>query len=215
MMNHSGVTKPFHVLGILVLTIQILVPVTSWAGEPRTHDGFFLRLSGGGGIAGSSIYQEGTFLPGSTETFAGEFEYSGVAGDLNIAIGRIVTSNLALHGTWFTWKINSTDFTFDGTTDVPFDETIDRGKTSMAAIGAGATYYFMPVNIYASTSVGLAILSFNNRTTRNGLAFDITLGKEWWVGSSSGLGFSGGIGYHSISNYTGTSFAVRLSATMN
>src|SRR5262245_65282887 len=37
-----------------------------------------------------------------------------------------------------------------------------------------------------------------NFTTDYGVVLDLSLGKEWWVGNSWGLGFNGGFNYHSI-----------------
>jgi hypothetical protein len=55
----------------------------------------------------------------------------------------------------------------------------------------------------------------------NGVVIDLTIGKEWWVGRNWGLGVAGSLGLHSIpdpdvdENWSGPSFAVRFSATMN
>jgi len=46
-------------------------------------------------------------------------------------------------------------------------------------------------------------------------------GKEWWVGKNWGLGVARGFGCHSLpeknmdENWTGASFGVRFSATLN
>jgi hypothetical protein len=86
------------------------------------------------------------------------------------------------------------------------------------------TYYFMPVNLYLSGSAGFGSLEFDGNIsgeTDMGLALDLTVGKEWWVGDNWGLGVAGGFGYHSLpeegldENWSGTSFVVRFTATLN
>ena len=197
-------------LGIpaLALILSLVVPSVALAGEPRTHDGFFLRLSAGGGYASTSIEDAGA-----------ESKLSGTGGDLNLAIGGVVGTNLALHGTLFGWVVSDPDVELEGSGS----GTVD-GDVTMSVFGGGVTYYFMPSNIYISPSIGLATLSFDGDvegSSDSGFAIDITLGKEWWVGNSWGLGVAGAFGYHSIpdggidENWSGTSFGVRFSATLN
>ena len=179
------------------------------AGSPRTHDGFFLRLSAGGGAANTEIDVPGakTKLDGST-------------GDVNFAVGGTVAKNLALHGTVFGWLVSDPDVEVDslGTGSA-------EGDLDLTAFGAGLTYYFMPANIYISGSVGAGKLSFDSPVgdfeSDRGLVGELTVGKEWWIGGGWGLGLSGSFGFHSIpdgdidENWKGNSFALRLSATMN
>jgi len=79
----------------------------------------------------------------------------------------------------------------------------------------------MPANIYLSPTVGLGRLSIDNDHTDIGLVTDLTIGKEWWVGSQWGLGVAGAVGFHSISDgdvdgsWEAVTFAVRFSATTN
>lgn len=189
-------------------SLLLLVPtVTLGGGLPRTHDGFFLRLSGGGGHASTSIGEGGSKL-----------EMSGGAADINLAIGGVVSRDLILHGTLFGWAIA------DPTVKLGSAESSANADLTMSGFGGGITYYFMPVNMYLSPTVGLASLSLDgdvDGSTDLGFALDLTLGKEWWVGGGWGLGLAGMFGYHSIpekgvdESWSGTSFAVRFSATMN
>ena len=178
----------------------------AFAGAPRTHDGFLLRLSAGVGSAESENDPES--LPG--------LKFSGFSGDYNFAVGGMVSENLALHGTLFGWSISDPDVEFLDQTGTVSDETL-----TMTGLGGGITYYAMPANIYLSPSVGLGFLSLDDEETDAGFAFDATIGKEWWVGGSWGLGLAGSVGYHSIpqdgvdSNWEGPSFGLRFSATLN
>jgi len=187
----------------------------AFAGEPRTHDGFFLRLSAGAGSASSKI--DG---PGLTEKVSG-----GGSADLNFAIGAMIRPNLALHGTMWGWLIEDPDVELT-TTGNPTTMGTLNGDVDMSAFGGGLTYYFMPVNIYLTGSVGFGTLTLsgsNNVSTEtdNGFALDLGIGKEWWVGKSWGLGFNGGYSYHSVpehgvsENWSGSGYAIRFSATYN
>lgn len=182
------------------------------AGNPREHDGFFLRMSIGGGYADTQIEDE-----------SGELEFSGIAGDYNFAVGGVISDNLAIHGTFFGWGLQDPDFELDAGLEA--EGELD-GSLSMAAIGGGITYYLMPANIYFSGSVGGAKLYFDSDDLGEsdsdiGIAGDFTVGKEWWVGNSWGLGIAGGMSLHSIpdgeldENWTGKSFVLRFSSTFN
>jgi hypothetical protein len=197
----------------LALAVLASIPSIARAGEPKTHDGFFLRLSAGGGMASTEI-----------ESSVASVSIDGTAGDLNIAIGGVITPNLALHGTLWGWALSDpdADITIPGLGSG--SGTLD-GDVSLGAVGAGATYYFMPANLYVSGSVGMGSLQLDSDQvdgeTDSGFVVDLSVGKEWWVGNSWGLGVAGGFSYHSLpdpdidENWSGTSFAVRFSATMN
>jgi hypothetical protein len=190
---------------IAVLGLLLAVP-PSWAGgSPRAHDGgFFLRLSAGGGGAQSQIDLGGT-----------DVEIEGFAGDVNFAIGAVVANNWAVHGTLLGWDIGDPEVKLGGSSFVAPE------NLTLSALGAGVTYYAMPANIYFSPTIGLGWLSIEDAETDAGLVLDFTIGKEWWVGGSWGLGLNGYFGYHSIpdggidENWSGVSYGLRFSATMN
>jgi hypothetical protein len=201
----SRITLP--ALTLLVAVLLIAVPA---AAGPRDHqDGLFLRLSAGGGSGSSSI-----------EDITGEVEISGSVADVNIAIGAIITPNLALHGTLMGWSAQDPDLVFNGTTIGEIN-----GDVTATGIGGGLTYFFMPVNMYLSGSLGVGSMELDagnlSVETDSGLFADLTLGKEWWVGEKWALGLAGGVTIHSFSdpdvdeNWSGTSFCLRFSASMN
>jgi hypothetical protein len=179
------------------------------SGGNRSHDdGFLLRVSVGVGAAKTS-----------TEIVGDDLQYSGPAGDVNIAVGGMVSPNLAFHGTLMGWVINDPDVEFAGLTGGL------NADLSLSALGAGLTYYFMPGNFYVSGSLGIAWLEveslFVEGRSDAGAAFDFTFGKEWWVGEEWGLGIAGGLGLHSIpeggidESWKGASFGIRFSMTYN
>jgi hypothetical protein len=193
---------------IFVCLILVLLSTDLFAGS-RDHDGgFFLRLSAGTGYAQSEYADPATF------------KLYGVSGDMNIAVGMGVLPNLALHATLFGWSLSEPTAEVGGSSgDFPGDATL-------GSFGIGFTYYLMPVNMYLSGSVGFSalqveILGAITGETDLGPAFDVTLGKEWWVGGNWGLGVAGGFGYHSVpdkdvdENWSGYSLGIRFTATLN
>ena len=185
------------------------------SGEARTHDGFFLRLSTGLGYARAEISDN-----------TGQLEVKGGATDVNIAVGGMVGTNLALHGTIWGWSMSDPEGELTFTGGGSGSGTIN-GTLTLAALGVGGTYYFMPSNFYLSYSLGMGSLNGDGEVdgkTKPGIAFDATIGKEWWVGDQWGLGLAGGLAYFNSKddtivgideNWSGPSFAVRFSATFN
>ena len=197
---------------LLLVILVLVVPATAWcSGAAHRHDGFFLRLSAGLGGASTD----------ATDNFGDKLEFSGLTGDVNFAIGGMVSRNLALHGTLWGWSIADPDI------EVNNDAAGDlNGDLTMSAFGMGVTYYFMPTNLYLSGSLGLGQLELNvdgvgDADTDMGLVLDATIGKEWWVSSNWALGLAGALGFHSIpedgydDNWDGISLGLRFSATFN
>lgn len=200
--------KPRLRVCMMCLLVIVLFSPPAWSG-PRDHEGdFFLRLSLGGGAANTSL-----------DLGLDDLEVSGASADINLAVGKVVTPNLAIHATLFGWIVENPDVEFGGQVEVA------NADLDMAAIGGGLTYYFMPINIYVSGSFGIATLTVDGpegeEETDTGFATDLTLGKEWWVSDRWGLGVSGGFGYNNIpeegfaERWSGVSFAFRFSATFN
>jgi hypothetical protein len=192
----------------VAVAVVSLTPETVLAGNHDHLNGFFLRLSAGAGAAQTEV-----------EEIEGVLKMSGAATDMNLAIGGIVTPNLAIHATLFGWLVDKPDIEFFGLSVSSNDDL------SLSAFGAGLTYYFMPINIYLSGSVGAGSLSLETSLgtgeTDTGVTLDVTLGKEWWVGNRWGIGAAAAFGYHHIPeanagyDWTGTSLALRFSATLN
>lgn len=201
----------FPVVGALLVAGILTAQTADAGGGPRDHDGgFFLRLSAGGGMATTGLDEAN-----------GTSRMDGSTGDINLAIGGVITPNLAIHGTLFGWLVSDPKAEFPGTGS----GTLENVDLSLSAIGAGITYYLMPANIYFSGSIGAGELTIDVKglsiSTDTGLAADLTIGKEWWVGDNWGLGVAGGFGFHMISDggspedWKGTSFGIRFSATRN
>jgi hypothetical protein len=194
---------------VVVAAVILVLAGPASSGGIRDHEsGFMLRLSAGGGSASSALDLTG-----------GKLELSGFASDVNIAIGGVVTPNLAIHGTLFGWLVSDPDIEYPG------GSVSISGDLDLTAFGAGITYFIMPANVYVSGSIGAGSLtldtSIGEGETDTGPVIDLTIGKEWWVSDGWGIGAAVSLGYHSVpekgldENWSGTSFAVRFSATMN
>ena len=194
------------ILCAVLLASLVAIPYAN-AGQPRTHDGLFLRLSGGVSFAKTGIEDDN----------GDEYEFSDMGAHGNFAIGGTIGNNLILHGTLWGWDLSEADIEVN---DQEFNSNVD---VSMGAVGGGLTYYFEPANVYISGSLGIGQLNFGDgfEDSDSGLAFDGLIGKEWWVGNSWGLGVAGDINYHTLpqdgvaDNWNGISFGVLFSATLN
>jgi hypothetical protein len=195
---------------LILLAGLIAVPLIAQARQiPREHEGgIFVRLSAG--IAGVNT---------SIDDGGEKTEFTEGGGAHNLALGGIAWKNIALHATSFGWAVRDPLVEVDGV-----DQGRFNGTASLNALGGGVTWYIMPVNIYISGSAGFSWLSLTQNYTRNssvGIAFDLTVGKEWWVSDRWGLGVSVGLDGHSVpvegidGNWEGGSFRVLFSATFN
>ncbi|MDH3217012.1 MAG: hypothetical protein OEN01_12100 [Candidatus Krumholzibacteria bacterium] len=199
----------FYNVALICFALVVGALVSEVRASVRDHSGgFFLRLSAGFGGARTEL----------TEPSLGA-EISGATVDFNLAIGGVVVPNLALHGTLFGWVASDPDL------ETNLGSGQLRGDVDLSGVGAGVTYYFMPVNIYVSGSIGGATLSVDTPSgageTDIGPVLELTVGKEWWVADRWGLGAAAAFGYHSVpekgidDNWSGTHFAIRFTATLN
>lgn len=195
---------------VLPVVLTVVLPLSAFADEPREHDGgFFLRLSPGFGALNSEAAAEGNTV-----------KLSGSAGAFDLALGYGVSPNLIVHGNIGAWSALDPTLEFNSTEFPTGDLTV-----SLTSFGAGVTYYVGDSNVFLTGSVGLAQLTAevegDESDTGTGFAVEAAVGKEWWVSDRWGLGVGGVVGYHSVpeedidGNWSGTSFGLRLTATMN
>jgi hypothetical protein len=189
----------------------LLVASTAFAGgSPRAHDGgFLLRMSLGFGTERTSIENGGV-----------EAEFSGPASDFTIVLGGIVKENLALHGTIFSAVMTDPDLEVTNMGSATVD-----GSMGLVGYGGGLTYWFMPLNLFVSGSVGLGRLVADNDVLDGnsdwGFAMEATVGKDWFVSNRWGLGVAGGFTFHNVGDpdidesWSGSSFTLRFNATFN
>ncbi len=154
--------------------------VASTAGFHQ-HDGFFARGHFGIGATSLSFSQNGvkTTLSGGGVAVGG-------------AVGGVVARNLILYAAFFATDVSNPNQDVGGTSVVS-----DVGEISFGGFGPGVAYYFEPLNLYVSGSLGLCGLRTREghtdrvHSSKTGLALELSVGKEWWVSHDWGLGIAG------------------------
>lgn len=171
-----------------IVAASLCIPAVAHASEPRTHDGFSLQFGIGPGYEVLSASGPG-----------GETSIGGIGAGGFVSIGGFVIPNLAVHGSvWFGAVVNP-EADLNG-------ETVDlEGTLSLAAIGAGVTYWITPIDIYVSGSLGIAMVSAaENEFDGESESFDpswglqLAAGKEFWVAPQFSLGFGVQLAYANV-----------------
>ena len=172
----------------LVFTVSLFVATSALAaGGAETHDGFYLRLTTGLGYASSSVDAGGSTV-----------KFSGLSGNTTLGVGWAIFNNFIINADIFGAKMTNPTVTQDGT------DMGDAGGMSLMTygLGIGVTYYFMPINIYLTGSVGPAWISAeqggSSVDSKTGWGINAALGKEWWVSANWGLGLAGQFLYTKI-----------------
>lgn len=149
-------------------------PLAPQAPSPGTHrhDGFFLRMFGG---------------PGYGKLGSSGRSYDGFAMGVGWAIGGAITDNLILfaeeNGVIMPAAVKSTNASSG-------DKTL-----GLMMLGGGASYYFMPHNVFLSGSL-LASFRPSDKSDSSsdvprlsaGVGGKLMVGKEWWASANWGLG---------------------------
>jgi hypothetical protein len=145
--------------------------------QPTTghrHLGFYLRLDAGLGGFGSKLSDQ-------------DLQLSGGFGSFGLAIGGALTENLILAGHLFGMSGVNPGITSRGVTVQSNDTSVGLG-----AVGPQLTYYFMPIDLFLSGTIGLSrvysTVRGSDSTSEYGGALQLAVGKEWWVGEHWGLG---------------------------
>ena len=152
------------------------------------HDGFYLSMNAGPAFGPITL----TANNGPIH----KLEYSGPGAIVDFKIGGTIKKTLSL-----SFDVISRDIVGP---DVKVDSVKGSSSSDYSAnditYGLGATYYFMPINIFLSGTVGIGVFQFKDELnkidakSKSGLGMQVKVGKEWWVGKDWGLGVSGGIG---------------------
>ena len=176
----------------------------------HTHDGFFMRLSIGGG--GASASKSGEKYSGGSFAFAAAF-------------GGAITPHLILYGEVLGHSVHEPKHKVTGIPD-----TTEYGlDMSVAGVGPGVAYFFMPLNLYLSGTllfqqVTLSDSYDSNRSvakTDVGVAASFMVGKDWWVSDNWGLGVAAQVllgiakDRYTNANWSTAAAAVMFTATYN
>lgn len=177
------------------------------------HDGFMARATIG--LGGASVKSK----PVGSDTTVRDF--SGGVLALSLDVGGTPTDNFVIHGRFAGMSVPSPRARI-GDLNQPRS---DQNSAGVLLLAPAVTYYFMPINIYATGAVGLSWLFEGYRDalgndhsyrTPAGLGLNVDLGKEWWVNDQWGFGVTGRFWYTHISadnRDTVAAFALLFSAT--
>ncbi len=125
---------------------------------------------------------------------------SGPSTNLEFALGGAVFENFILHGNVAFLNL------YESRRQVGGVREGDKGvESGCALLGAGATYYLMPANVYITATSGVSGFTEtrNGRLSidsRAGFGATLALGKEWWVGSMADWGLGAALrgSFHSM-----------------
>jgi hypothetical protein len=170
----------------------------------RRHDGFMLRFSlgVGGGVVREHVSGDTTNVIGTSGRTA---KYSGVTLGPTLDIGGALDENLVLHGRLSLLALPSPKLTDDGQDAGTAKDLI----VNTTVLGPALSYYFMPLNVFATAAIALCTVRFDykegsggvSRSSGTGLSLQLDGGKEWWVGDSLGLGAAVRLEYSSIARH--------------
>ena len=201
---------------LLIGTAVMAQDIQPYQAPPRTgfdstyqrHFGFYIRPDLGFGYL--------------TQTESG-VTISGLSGLAGVAIGGAIRENSILAVHIIDAVAQNPNVSSGGLSATANDTTV-----TMWGIGPQYTYYFMPSNLYLSTTLALTRLHVssgnNSGDTDWGLGTRIALGKEWWVSDHWGLGVAGHISFSTnqdpvsgggSSTLTTWTFGAAFSATYN
>lgn len=128
----------------------------------------------------------------------GTYKVSGLEGILSLDIGASVIDNLIVFGRVSAFAWNS----------LSESDSANAGGAYLGLLGAGARYYLMPHNVFASAALGLAATQVlddlgNSKNANPGIGFELELGRDFWAGTpldSRAVGLSLRFGYVTCSS---------------
>lgn len=162
---------------VLILTC-FLSSSLAFAQEATDHHhlGFYLRLDFGAGGLGSNLERR-------------DLAIAGGFGSFGFAIGGALSENLILAGHLFGLSAVNPNLSTGGS----ITQT-NNTEVGISAVGPQLTYYFMPLDLFFSGTIGLSRLYATVQDAESksnfGLALQLGFGKEWWMGSHWGLGIA-------------------------
>jgi hypothetical protein len=175
------------------------------------HDGFYLRLQLGAG-----------YNHASADSADGDVAIKGVSGGLNLELGYAILENFILYGKLHGTSVTNPDLELNGET---FEgDEFDGLASNFSSLGVGATYYFMPVNVYVSAAIATSQLTISQDGddfvgTDSGPALHLGVGKEWWVSRNWGIGVGGELALARLpddeDDWNIVNFTIFLSGTFN
>lgn len=193
--------------------------------EERTHDGFFLRLSLGGG--GLNMKREGSVTSGASSSFTGSSSISGGAGMAEISMGGTIGQRLVLSGSLVSHQLADPVLDRDGDSDFNLE-----GPLRFVLVGPSLEYFPDPRGgFHFGGMLALAAAwakapepGFAENLGGVGGAMSLSAGYVWWLGKQWSLGIMARLtgarlhGEHSEQGATGSeddnvgAFSLQVSA---
>lgn len=151
--------------------------VESESPHHHAHRGFYAGLKLGGGYRS---YTGSGYKDAPVEGWSA----TGGGVGLVVSIGGAVLENLVLHADLVTSLATNPTLTVGDKEPV---ETEDAGSR-LTGFGGGATYFFMPLNVYVSGSVLASSINIEQDgatlgRTELGIGGMLQAGKQFWIGS--------------------------------
>ena len=178
----------------------------------RKHDGFYLRLMLGPAYASSSV-----------PIGAADVTFSGISTGIDAAAGYTVAENFSIYG-----QITGTSTRNPEVSAGASSGNTDDMTLSVFGIGAGASYYVMPLNLYFHAGLLATTLSLESEDAGStakaesdtGFGLNVGIGKEWWLSDNWGLGAGAQFLFSKVEDeenntWTSLGFTLGLSATFN
>jgi hypothetical protein len=114
---------------------------------------------------------------------------SGPAGSFGFSVGGNIVEDFSLFGYVGISVVTNPDVTLGSATTGTGDSSLN-----FASMGAGASYYFMPNNVYVSGTLLMTRLTTtvngSSGSTNAGFGAKVAIGKEWWVSEHWGMGIA-------------------------
>jgi hypothetical protein len=177
------------------------------------HDGFMARATigfGGASVKSNTINTDVTVR-----------DFSGALFALSLDVGGAPAENLIIHGRFASMSVLQPRARVDNVNQ----PKSNQNSADVLLLAPAVTYYFMPINLYATGAVGFSWLfeGYTDRfadhysyRTQAGVGVNVDLGKEWWVNDQWGFGVAGRFWYTLITadnRDTVAGFALLFSAT--
>ncbi|HET9598239.1 MAG TPA: hypothetical protein VFP65_21810 [Anaeromyxobacteraceae bacterium] len=162
-----------------------MVPGAAELSRDHRHLGFYFRPDLGFG-----------FMSMSESSSFGDMKISGATGVFGLHIGGAIQENLILGFHLYDAVIVNPTIELNGVS-----QTFSDATAGLVGFGPELTYYFMPQNIYLSTTLALSKATIERNgtsgSTDTGFGARVSLGKEWWVSRHWGLGAVGHLDFAS------------------
>lgn len=204
---------------IFIVALTISFSLAGQSDQERGHSpksGLFLSMS-----IGPSYMSINDDITG---TIYDNMKFKGIGVVFDAQLGAVLKEGFILHGDLISISSGSVDVTIDG---VEVGTMEGENSIGMMMFGGGATYYFMPQNIFISGTLGLGGFSITTGddtvTTQKGFGLFCKIGKEWYVSRNWDLGFNFSFNYTNVNNnvetisekLSGFSAGIGFNATFN